>query len=283
MEKEVTFNLYGKHFAAKRWHGDAAYPALALHGWLDNSGSFDFLAPLLPQYNLVAPDLAGHGLTDHRSEDSPYNIWQDVGEMHQLGEQLGWDKFILIGHSRGAAIASLFAATFPEKVAALVLLDGFLPEVVKAAEAPSQLAQSIRDKSRYLHRSAKLYRSLDEAIAPRLEGPIALSRQAAEAIARRGVARSEAGYHWRADHRLRGASEFKLTLDHSEAFARRIACPTLLMLAATEISEYHRHLLSLNDRFSATLMENAGHHLHMEESAAQVAEEINRFLRPLLD
>lgn len=279
MESETVFSLQGKTFACSVWNASAADPVLALHGWLDNSGSFDFLAPLLPEHHVVAPDLAGHGLTDHRSPDAAYNIWQDVGEMSQLVAALGWERFTLIGHSRGAVIASLFAGTFPQQVTRLVLLDGFLPEPVLAADAPQQLAQSIADKLRYQNQTPKRYGSYEEALQARLQGMVKLSRKAAEAIAKRGMTRDEAGqYYWRSDYRLRGASEFKLTLEHSDSFARRIACPTLLLLGGNSVSDYHRHLLSLNDRFSVKLFA-AGHHLHMEEDAVNaVAEEIRRFL-----
>ncbi len=277
MVEEQSFTVAGKTFACQLWHPQAHMPLLALHGWLDNSASFDFLAPLLTNHRVVAPDLAGHGLTDHRSLDSPYNIWQDVGEIHALVQRLGWERFSLVGHSRGAAIASLFAGTFPDKVAALVMLDGFLPETVRAEDAPLQLARAIADKERYVARGTTFYPSLDDAIAPRLKGPIALSRKAALAIARRGVGQGKEGFYWRADHRLRGASEVKLTLAHTEAFVKRIDCPSLLMLAGQEVSPYHRHLLGLNANISVELM-NGGHHLHMEESVGNVADVIRGFL-----
>jgi len=276
MVEERCFTLAGKTFACQVWHPQGEIPMLALHGWLDNSASFDFLAPLLRAYQIVAPDLAGHGLTDHRSLDSPYNIWQDVGELHLLVQALGWERFALLGHSRGAAIASLFAGTFPDKVSSLVLLDGFLPEPVQAEDAPLQLAAAIADKGRYLARRTTFYRTLEDAIARRLTGPIALSREAALAIARRGVAESEDGFYWRADHRLRGASEFKLTLAHTEAFVKRISCPSLLMLAGNEVPSYHRHLLSLNNNIEVRLM-NGGHHLHMGNGVGEVADVILGF------
>ena len=47
-------------FAAKVWGPDDGVPILALHGWLDNAGTFDRLAPLLhANIRLVCLDFCG--------------------------------------------------------------------------------------------------------------------------------------------------------------------------------------------------------------------------------
>ncbi|MGK2915619.1 MAG: alpha/beta fold hydrolase, partial [Porticoccaceae bacterium] len=104
---EHRFVRQGLTLAAREWGDPEGLPVLALHGWLDNCGSFAVLAPLLIGVRLVALDLAGHGLSSHRSADATYNIWQDVGDVHAVAEQLGWENFALLGHSRGAMIATL--------------------------------------------------------------------------------------------------------------------------------------------------------------------------------
>src|SRR5690625_7580011 len=91
-------------------------PVLALHGWLDNSASFNVLAPQLKNLHLVALDLAGHGQSDHRPGSAPYNIWEDVAEIFAVADQLGWSRFALMGHSRGAMISMLAAGTFRERI-----------------------------------------------------------------------------------------------------------------------------------------------------------------------
>ena len=52
--EEWSFDIAGQHLAGKRWRCDGGVPILALHGWLDNCASFDFLAPQLKGVDLVA-------------------------------------------------------------------------------------------------------------------------------------------------------------------------------------------------------------------------------------
>lgn len=48
---------------------------LGLHGWMDNAGTFDRLAPLLsPSIYFVAVELPGHGLSSHLPAGVPYHF-----------------------------------------------------------------------------------------------------------------------------------------------------------------------------------------------------------------
>ena len=102
MPRERRFALPGLTLAAEIWGSPGERPIIASHGWLDNAGSFSLLAPLLPGYEIVALDLAGHGLSGSRSPDSAYNLWQDVGDLLDVADAMGWQRFTLLGHSRGA-------------------------------------------------------------------------------------------------------------------------------------------------------------------------------------
>lgn len=274
----LAFTVFGKNLAIQAWNTSAAIPVLALHGWYDNSASFQLLAGLLPECAIVAPDLAGHGHSDYRSADAAYNIWQDVGELAQLTENLGWQQFVVIGHSRGANIATLFAATFPEKVSKLILLDGFVPKPSEPALAPSVLAESIADKHRLLDAPRRYYASREEALQTRQRGMLKLTRPAAEAIAERGLAHNQSGYFWRADPRLRGASELRLSRAYIEAFVARIACPTLIFSAQLGESDLWQELAARNGNITIEHCPAASHHLHMEGDIAGVAEIIRDFL-----
>ena len=48
---------------------------LGLHGWRDNSGTFDRIVPLLPpSFYFVAIDVQGHGFSSHLPPGMPYHL-----------------------------------------------------------------------------------------------------------------------------------------------------------------------------------------------------------------
>ena len=162
---------------------------MALHGWLDNAASFDRLAPQLPDCHILAVDLPGHGRSSHRPERWRMHIWDDVHELRAIVDELGWERFALLGHSRGAGIATLFAGAFPERVCALGLVEGLWPMTTAAAEAPETLARSIHA---HLNRAAKalpVYTSHAEAVEARSRAVGSISLSAAEVLVARGAAR----------------------------------------------------------------------------------------------
>lgn len=62
---------------------------------------------------------------------------------------LGWDRFSLVGHSMGGAVASLVAASFPEKVDRCVFLDILGPFAFSPGTSPKRLRTSIASRSEY--------------------------------------------------------------------------------------------------------------------------------------
>ncbi|XP_032126073.1 serine hydrolase-like protein 2 isoform X2 [Sapajus apella] len=112
------------HIAAKAWGTLKGSPVLCLHGWLDNANSFDTLIPLLPQdLHYVAMDFGGHGLSSHYSPGVPYYFQNFVNEIRRVVAALKWNRFSIMGHSFGGAVAGMFSCTFPEMVDKLILLD----------------------------------------------------------------------------------------------------------------------------------------------------------------
>jgi pimeloyl-ACP methyl ester carboxylesterase len=272
--REETFQVYGRKIAALSSGEPGQTPVLALHGWLDNAESFRALSGHLDKVHLVAPDLAGNGRSDHRSADGEYNIWSDLPDIEVLLDQLGWDRCQLLGHSRGALIASLYAGARPERVSRLMLLDAHSPQAVPAAECPDQLRAYIRDKQRYLDKPGRVFTSEDAAIQLRCTG---LGEEAATLIVRRSLMAVEGGWCWSFDARLQGASAFKLTEEHNTAIMSALSMPTLILLAEDGLGAHYNSEVAANPGIRIEFVPG-GHHCHMEESAELVAGYLQSFM-----
>ncbi|XP_027396409.1 serine hydrolase-like protein 2 isoform X1 [Bos indicus x Bos taurus] len=132
------------HIAAKAWGSHQATPVLCLHGWLDNANSFDRLIPLLPKdFNYVAMDFGGHGLSSHYSPGFPYHYQNFVSEVRRVAAALKWNRFSLLGHSFGGAVGGMFSCIFPEMVDKLILLES-LPFVLDTNEMDNLLTYKRR-------------------------------------------------------------------------------------------------------------------------------------------
>jgi pimeloyl-ACP methyl ester carboxylesterase len=277
---ERQFTVAGFTLAAREWGVSGGAPVIALHGWLDNAGSFDLLAPRLEGCHVIALDAAGHGFSGNRSADSGYNIWQDVADILDVAATLGWDRFHLLGHSRGAAAAALFAGTFPERVRSLALIEGGVPVLARADEAPVLLAKAIIDVRELGMRSGRVFADRRTAINERANGFSKVSFAAAEVLARRSLRAVPGGYQWHADQRLKTMSELRLTGEQVRGFFGRVSAPALLFLAAespfTHKPWFLETLGALTDLSVRHLP--GGHHLHMEGGEEAIARELQAFL-----
>ncbi|MEM1111762.1 MAG: alpha/beta fold hydrolase [Pseudomonadota bacterium] len=282
--RELGWQAGGLHIAGLGWGQPGARPVLALHGWLDNAASFSQLGPRLIGCECVALDLTGHGRSAHRSTDATYQIWDDLPQIASVIDQLGWQEFDLLGHSRGAVIACLLGAAMPERVKRLVLLDGIGPYPAGEESADQRLRKFIDDRQRLLARELKVYDTEQEAITVR-QAQDKMPPEAAALISRRNLRAGPAGfgYSWSTDPRLRGTSAVKFSQAQVEEIWRSLSMPGLLLLAdpgqnyagmrewATGVAE------SMPDMRVETFA--GGHHFHMEAAAAEIAGRIVEFLQ----
>ncbi|SDZ90568.1 alpha/beta fold hydrolase [Microbulbifer marinus] len=278
---ERTLEFGGRTVAARQWGSADGAPVLALHGWLDNCASFDRLAPLLGGLNLVAVDMAGHGRSYHRSLDANYNIWEEAEDVLGVAHALGWRKFSLLAHSRGAVAAMITAGAFPDRIERLALIDGLVPPPAEDAEAPEILARAIAQRARYAARKPRHFASFEEAVEARKNGMFPLSDGAARALTERGTVSAGDGVTWSNDPRLMATSTAKLNNAQVKAFLDRATMPIRLVLAAEGIVDMIKRLrpvLAEHPNIDVKEMPG-GHHLHMEEGAEGIAEWFGPFLR----
>lgn len=277
---EMRWRVHGLNLTGLTWGKPGARPVLCLHGWLDNAASFALLAPHFTDHYLVAPDLTGHGQSDRRSADATYQIWDDLPEVLGIVETLGWNEFDIIGHSRGAVIGSLFAASFPERIRHLVMLDAVGPQPVVEEKFPEQMRSFLEDKGRLLSRDNRVFSTVDEAALMREEG--GLSEAAARLIAERNLVACHGGFTWTTDPRLRGASAVKLTPGQVKAVLNGLTMPTLLLLAKEGHGGRFKAMESLATRSIPNLEVeyiSGGHQFHMEPGVEKVAERLMEFFQ----
>ncbi|HEX9477408.1 MAG TPA: alpha/beta hydrolase [Methylomirabilota bacterium] len=112
--------------AVAEWPGPAKGPAIVcIHGLTANHTCWASVADVLsPAHRLIAYDLRGRGESD--KPDKGYSLAVHGDDLEGLLDHFGLKKAVLIGHSLGAHIAVRFAATRPQRVAKLVLVDGGL-------------------------------------------------------------------------------------------------------------------------------------------------------------
>ena len=192
----MRLNLRSKgiKFAASVMVMKQAHMLLCLHGWLDNSASFMPLIPHLSDYQVIAIDWPGHGLSDHRSEDAYYHFLDWVDDLINLFRVQQWQSVDIVGHSMGGMVASAFAAAFPEHVKSLTLIDtlGFLTS--KAETSTEQLRKGLLSRVSIAGKTKKYHSSLDSAIAARV-AVSDLSHENAALIVKRAIKHTEAGLY----------------------------------------------------------------------------------------
>lgn len=277
--RQLQFSVNGLTFAAQEWGVDGQLPVLALHGWLDNSASFNALAPLLENMHLVAVDLAGHGRSEHRPGQSAYTAWDDINDILAIADYFGWQRFVLLGHSRGAIIGTLAAGAFPERFIALALIEGLLPEPSQPQDAPLQLANAINALRAQQQKTPSVYTDIAIAIKARERGMFPLSCAAATALTERGIKAQGNGFVWSTDPRLMAPSLFRFSREQLYAFVNRIDVPIKLILAHDGLPKLYANYLQEVAVFPHVNCEllDGGHHLHMEQQVGRVAERLNAF------
>jgi abhydrolase domain-containing protein 6 len=111
-----------------RWayyEGGEGPTIVLLHGFADSKEAWlDIAKPLSAHFHLIIPDLPGWGESSRNNEAS-YTVQQQAARLQSLVQTLGLQRFVLVGHSLGGAIAGVYAADHPEHVAGLALVDAF--------------------------------------------------------------------------------------------------------------------------------------------------------------
>jgi pimeloyl-ACP methyl ester carboxylesterase len=250
--------------AAQVW-GDATLPPLlALHGWLDNAGSFARLTPRLARrWQVVALDLPGHGHSGHLPAGASYHYVDYVQAVLAAADALQLDRYVLLGHSLGAGIASLVAAARPERIERLLLIEGLGPLGDDGAHTLQRFRDALAPREGN-GKPLRTFRDVAQAINARSIAS-GLPAEQARPIVERGLLETDGGWRWRSDPRLTRASAVRLAEAQVHALLRGITVPTALLLAQPDAMMQAR--ADCVAHIAVNHMDG-GHHLHLEHPQA---------------
>lgn len=130
----MTFFTDFEHGYGRSSGGDIFYrrggegpPILLLHGHPRTHATWEHVAPLLARsFTVICPDVPGFGQS-YIPVDAPRSLGSSkrakAAALLELMKQLGFDRFALVGHDRGAYTAFRLAMDHPSAVERLVILD----------------------------------------------------------------------------------------------------------------------------------------------------------------
>jgi len=110
-------------FAIAYLEGGTGTSVLLLHGFgADKDNWIRFARYLKGSYHIVAPDLPGFGDSTMLMNEQ-YDIDSQVKRIHEFTRAIGMTKFHIAGNSMGGLISGVYAATYPDDVLSLGLID----------------------------------------------------------------------------------------------------------------------------------------------------------------
>jgi lipase len=138
--------------------GGGPDPVVCLHGITAQHRAFNAAARHLgPSRGLVGVDLRGRGDSD--KPESGYGLATHASDVIRILDHLGLENAVLLGHSMGAFVALKTALASPDRVRALVLLDGGWPRV---ESSPEEMPDEEKEGAKALEEGlARAFRRLD--------------------------------------------------------------------------------------------------------------------------
>ena len=115
-------------------------PVILLHGFPETGYAWRFQIPVLAErYRVIVPDLRGYGETEKPA--TGYDKRNMALDIRELMRELNIGKVALVGHDRGARVATRFAKDFPDLLDRLVVMDN-VPTRVVSRDLDAKIAQA---------------------------------------------------------------------------------------------------------------------------------------------
>jgi esterase len=272
---ERDVRLRGMKFHYIDWGGDGAV-VLFLHGGGLTAHTWDVVClALRADYHCLALDQRGHGETAW-SDDLDYGIEAHADDIAAFADELGLERFVLVGQSLGGMASMLYAGRNPGRLAALVLVD-VGPEV--RLEGANRVADFVMAPAELdsVEEFVELARSFNPRRDPRLLR-ISLLHNLRQL--------PDGRWTWKYDRRhlsREGFRELTTRLAELRDDLRRITCPALVVRGASSdvfSDEDAAHAAGLLADGRWVRIEGAGHTVQGDNPKA-LANEVRGFLREI--
>jgi pimeloyl-ACP methyl ester carboxylesterase len=280
--------IRGHQYHCRHWGNPDAPKLFMLHGWMDVSASFQFVVDSLKkEWHVIAPDLRGFGLTVGPKTDM-YWFSDYMADLDALLFHYSPDAPVnLIGHSMGGNIVGIYAGIRPERIARLVILEGFGMPTTKPTDSPQRYKKWL-DEMRE-QPTMRPYADVD-AVARRLQKTNPrLSDERAAFLAQNWSRQNDAGaWEILGDPAHKISSPILYRVEEIMACWAAISAPILWVEAAdTEIwswiggkekgrTETDRRVTFFK-QVQKEMIQNAGHMLHHDQPE-QLAALIEQFV-----
>nr|XP_014087668.1 probable serine hydrolase [Bactrocera oleae] len=289
--EEISIPVPWGHLKGK-WYGTRnVRPILGLHGWQDNAGSYDTLAPLLPNHlGFLSMDLPGHGHSSWLPLGISYHSIDYVSLLLRVMDYFQWDKISMICHSMSSINGFVFSALFPEKVDMMVGLDVLKP-LARSSEKivdnyKNCMNNIILHENRIISSEPPSY-DWDELVDRLYYGSKkSVEREACKFLLKRAIRPSKdypQKYYFARDSRLKTTYFYSFSKEVPIEMARYINCPYVFIKALqAPYYESRQHfdktldIMKQNPHFEYYEVEGT-HHVHLNDPI-KVAPIINSFI-----
>ena len=271
--REVDFDIPYGRIAGLRSGAPGGAKVLALHGWLDNAASFLPLAAHFPGLDLMMLDLPGHGRSAHLGAGADYNLPVTMNAVLDVADALGWERFALLGHSMGAGIASILAASLPQRVTRLVAIEALGGLTETPERTCARLREAMAAVRALASKKLRVFPDLAAPVRARMQAN-QLSEPSARLLVERGVVAVDGGFTWSSDPRLTLPALQRMTEAQVRQLIAGIECPTRVIYADPPQPYLPEPLRSERAALlphGELVVLPGSHHLHMEMPAAVAA------------
>lgn len=105
-------------------HGDSGEPLVLVHGYTGDITDWRHQLPAFADsHRLLIVDLRGHGESEAVTDRSQYAIDHFVSDVEALVDEVGFDRYHLLGHSMGGAVVQEIALRGAGRLLSLTLHD----------------------------------------------------------------------------------------------------------------------------------------------------------------